>query len=152
MDHNLMNQLLADVEKSAKGRTMNSADSENQRRRNLRRNIDSIADLLYKTFSPNGNAWPMTYDNTEKVSRIIMSEVFGHNSADLDIPVDDKICKQADDILAQIRAKQTTGKGKTVVTNPLMFSEIKQMADEIVAFGNNEVDPFDAAMSIMEKK
>lgn len=134
-----MNQMLAE---SSKGRTQNSADNEKQRKRNLVRNIDGIADLLYKTFSCNGNAWSMTYDNTEKVAQMIMSEVLGYNTADLEEPVDDEICKRTDDILAQIRAKQKKD----------MFEEIEEMANEIMVTIPDSVDPFDDAMSIMEKK
>ena len=164
MEKDLMKQLLADVEESAKGRAAKSTEVEKQRKRNLARNINDIAGMLYKMFSWNGEALKMTYDNAEKVSRMIMSEVLGYNTADLEEPVDEKLCNKADDILAQIRAKQVVRQRskdeKVSIPKPAIdFKEIARIANELTAQYSPDptprqpnVDPFDDAMSIMEKK
>lgn len=143
-------------------------EMEKEKRRNIRLKISDMSNLLYHMFSPDGEGMEINMENVEEVSAKIMSEIFGHNTIDLDTPVDVETCKIADDIIAQIKSKRSLPskrKGQFVNMNHMKRLISKKVSmgittpdlknttfDKIEIEPVDSIDPFDAAMDILEKK
>ena len=58
---------------------MNILERTKQEKRNLRRKVDDITDLLFSKFSSDGEDLKLSHSNFEHAAECIMSEVFGIN-------------------------------------------------------------------------